>query len=222
MAIAFVQGTNGGVQSGPSAGVAYTSNNTTGNLLVLVCRSTGASSTAGITITDSQGNTWSVPIKTTWTGTNTLIMAYAPNCKSGANTVTVSHTGTSFLQTKLAEYSGVATSSPLDKSGDATNTSTTPTSSSVTTTQNGELIVGGFANANANNLTITAGSGYTKRTATDDGNGAIEDQVQTSAGAISANFTSNQNVSWDAGIMTFFAAAVSTNKNLLMMMGCGT
>ena len=219
MAISFVQGNKGGIQSGPSAGVAYSSNNAAGNLLVLVCRGSGGAP-AAVSVSDSQGNSWSVTTNNLWVGGNKIVMAYAPNCKAGANTVTVSITGASFLQTKIAEYSGVLKVSPLDKSNDTNGSSTTPTSPSVTTTKNGELIIGGFANATTNSATITAGSGYTKRATTDDGNGAIEDRVQASAGAITAGWTTNPSVNWDAGIMTFFADTGVPNS--LMMMGCGT
>jgi hypothetical protein len=98
-----------------------------------------------------------------------------------------------FASLQVAEYSGVATSSALDKT--ANNSQTDPgtaanaiTSGSVTTTTDGQLILGWTSALVVGGSTVSAGSGFTGRINVF-GDILFEDQIQTSAGAIAATFT---------------------------------
>src|SRR5580692_5995836 len=138
---AFVQSKGGTSNTLNSLGIAFTSNNTVGNLLV--CAGVvNASTLAGLTITDSQGNAWTIALQDNWKSLSTFFMAYAPNCKVGANTLTIDQTG-SLISASISEYSGVQGGAPLDKIGysnSGTGTWTSAASGTVTTGQNGELI----------------------------------------------------------------------------------
>ncbi|MBZ5540694.1 MAG: hypothetical protein LAN61_09270 [Acidobacteriia bacterium] len=133
-----------------------------------------------------------------------------------------STSGAAWIQ--IAEYSGTATSGVLDQSAGTFGASTTPTSPSVTTTASGELIVGLFTQDGGAGITWSAGSGYTLRSpATGSNERALEDQVQSTAGSISANATISSTQPWTAVIITFKAsggAPPCANSMALMGVGC--
>lgn len=122
---------------------------------------------------------------------------------------------TSFLDIMAIEWSGVDVSaSPLDGHNMAAKaTTTTPVSNSITTTVNGDAIIGSVVADSGPSGAITAGSGYTKRNdnaATVDA--GDETQVQGTAGAITAGFTLANNVTTIIQITAFknaSSAAVS-------------
>lgn len=157
--MAFVQGNNSGVYaSSSSTALAFTSNNTAGNLLVAFISGANNSS---LTISDSQGNTWvNLFTDTTLATTNTQAAWYALNCKGGANTVTVSWTTAEANVLMIAEYGSVLSSSALDQSGLNDGTSaTTWTSPSKTTLFGNETLIcfvtGQFGHLTATNAPIT-------------------------------------------------------------------
>ena len=72
------------------------------------------------------------------------------------------------------------------------------TSGAATTTTAGDLIVGGVED-NTNQITITAGTGFTQRNSLDNTDSAIQDKVQTAAGSIASTQTfSEANNSYSA------------------------
>lgn len=160
MAIARVQkADSGAIASSTSKMVAYGSNNTAGNMLVVFISNAGTS-VPGATITDTLGNTWTLlQSDLTLNGfVQALWVAY--NCKVGANTVTVSwSTGAVNNWMAIAEYSGLtASSAALDQSGKTTGSGNW-SSSSLTTTGSNELLLLFVGNA-ADSLTLTGG-GFT-------------------------------------------------------------
>lgn len=145
--IAYVQSSST-TGSGSSIGRAYTSSNTAGNFLAL--RYTGAPSSVTIsTCSDTRGNTWTpIPNATGGTGGHQA-MRYAKNVSAGANTVTCTLTGAATASSlDIFEYSGVDRTAPLDQSKltqqvDPGTGANAVSSGSVTTTADGELILGG-------------------------------------------------------------------------------
>ena len=217
MAIAFVQaaGTNNGaVASTTNVPLAYGSNNGAGHLLVLAGRfsNNGTGTPTSISIADSR-NTW-VVLQSFVNVNSRLVFAYAANCSAGANTVTVTANGAgangAFYTFSIAEYSGIATSTPVDKNTTAPGgtTSTSASAGPVTTTIANELLFGWFFNETANGLTLTAGSGYTIRNnPSNAGNGGIEDNIVSATGSYSATMTFSSAVNWGGGIVTFAGAS---------------
>src|SRR5208282_3831754 len=111
MAPAFVQSQGGTTNTASPQNIAFSTNNALGNLLVAGGRTNGGATAPAIT--DTQGNSWTLIDFDNWSGANNFWMAYAPNCKAGANTVIVTLGGI-LCSTVIAEYSGVSTTSPLD------------------------------------------------------------------------------------------------------------
>lgn len=134
--------------SGNSISLAYSSNNAAGNFLAL--RLTAVPSSVSISnCSDTRGNTWvPVPLATGGSGGHQAIR-YAVNALAGANTVTCTLTGSATAAIlDLFEKSGVDRSSPLDQSKltqqvDPGTGTDAISSGSVTTTADGELILGG-------------------------------------------------------------------------------
>jgi len=188
---------NGSLQS-PFCTAAFPSNNTAGNLIVVAVE-VGAVAHP-VTVNDTQGNTYYPATSlVTWRtngGGSSAQIFYAPNIRSGPNTVTMTEpnsggtgAGNAFNAIAIHEYSGISIASPLDATATAMGTTTTSpftmTSGSATTSVNGELI---FGYANALNATLTAGAGFTARQTTV---GTSEDMVQTTAGPIAATVTNS-------------------------------
>ena len=118
---------------------------------------------------------------------------YVPNIKGGANTVTVQfNQSAASPDIRILEYSGLATSAPLDVTATATGSSTAANSGSASTTSAGELIFG------ANTVytgTRSAGTGFTSRTITSDGDIA-EDEDVSASGSYSASATLSSAGNW--------------------------
>ena len=199
MAIAFVQAPTGYLNNATSttAALAFGSNNTAGNLLVAVIAWSSSLANGPASIADTRGNTWSIctGIYDTPNGQG-ITIAYAPNCAAGANTVTVTFGATSeYRRLTLAEYSGAATTTPLDKQqGNAQSTTTATdnitTGATVTPTTDGQLIVGGFQrDGNEDGGNLVAGTGFTSRQVLGSHDHMFEDKIQTTATAVSATAT---------------------------------
>lgn len=199
------------VFSGTTIALAYGSNVTAGSLLTCwIYANNGISGVA-----DSRSQTFSSAINVTDGATYSLANYYFPNTTAGADTVTVTFVGAvTYASLQCAEYSGLASSSPLDQT--TSNSQTDPgtasnaiTSGNVTTTTDGQLILGWTSALVVGAGTVSAGTGYTGRSNVF-GDTLFEDQVQTSAGTIAATFTTNHATSdYITLITTFKVPAVS-------------
>lgn len=199
--------------SGTSINLAYGSNVTAGGLLVCyIYANHGISGVA-----DSRSQTFTAAVNVTDNATYSLAIFYYANTTAGADTVTVTFLGAiTYASLQCSEYSGVATSSPLDKF--ASNSQTDPgtaanaiTSGNVTTTTNGQLIVGWTSALVVGAGTVSAGTGYTGRTNVF-GDTLHEDRVQASSGSIAATFTTNNAASDYITLIATFKAASATGS----------
>jgi hypothetical protein len=148
---------------------------------------------------------------TTVGGGASAAMFYYENHPGGATTVTAtfSSTVTGSVTILVHEASGLLTSSSLDQH--VLNPQTAPgtatdavTSTSVTTTANGEYCAG-FTVSRNGGITITKGSAPWVQRESQATVAMSEDQVQSSAGAIAATFTLSTSDQMLTGIMTFKA-----------------
>ena len=189
-----------------SQALAFNSNNTAGNWIGVMIRA-GAQGEM-FTVTDSNGNTYHQAIQTSQTGDgDTVAIYYAENIGGGANTIQVSDTDSATLRFAILEYSGVVTSGSLDVAAAAQGNSAFPNSGSVTTTANGDLLLGAIMTADAE--TFTAGSGYRiEESVPAEPNTKLiaEDQTQATAGASSASASLGAADFWAAGLAAFKAA----------------
>jgi uncharacterized repeat protein (TIGR01451 family) len=211
--IVLVQHVGKDAGTGTSSTLAFTANNTQGNFILVAIRA--GKNGQSFTVTDTRGNTYRQALQQNETlDTVTLGLYYAENVAGGANTVTVSDTvngGT--LRFAIFEYSGVATASSLDGSARmAEGTSTAASSGSITTTAAGDLVVGMFSTAN--NATFTAGSGAVveERVPASGTKLAVQDHVQSAAGAIAASAASTPSQDW-AAVVAAFKAAIGPAPN---------
>lgn len=205
--------------SGTSINLAYGSNVTAGGLLV--CYINANHGISGVA--DSRSQTFTAAVNVTDNATYSLAIFYYANTTAGADTVTVTFLGAiTYASLQCSEYSGVATSSPLDKF--ASNSQTDPgtasnavTSGSVTTTTDGQLIVGWTSALVVGTETITAGTGFTGRTNVF-GDTLHEDQVQATAGAIAATFTNSLATADNITLIATFKASTvaSLQRGLLL------
>lgn len=123
-------------------------------------------------------------------GLATQAIYYASNVAAAAasgNIVTVTfNASTPAIDVRIAEYSGIATSTPVDVVAAGTGSSATSSSGSGTTTNANALIVG----ANYVQTTTTAaGSGYTSRVITSPDGDILEDRTVTATGPYGATAT---------------------------------
>lgn len=204
---------------------------TSGNLLVgsAIWTPTGASCTANPTqnVKDGGGNAATV-IDTVLDNTNALCLQtfYFPNVTNGATSIVMT-LGASSAQLGLVmqEWSGIATSTPLDgHAGNVAANGATVTSTAITTTVNGDLIYGAFGNDNNGNNITSAGGSFTLRNNETSVNIADESQVQGTAGSISASFGITGTGGGPIAVAAFKAAAgggpTCPMTRALMGVGC--
>lgn len=125
--------------------LAFDSNVTGGNFLVLAV-TLGANDTLA-SITDGLGNTWTHAVTASNADDRQTLIYYVVNAVAGATTVTFTANGGQFPDWAviMREESGVATTTPLDKTaGQSTGDGVTSHASgnTATTTQATELLVG--------------------------------------------------------------------------------
>jgi len=155
MAVAFVQGNNAYNSSvaGLTSICAFSSNNTSGNCLVVdVFLQELFSGFGTYTVSDSAGNTWHTAVNSENTGNGFFGTFYALNCAAGANTVKVNYTGSGGkCLMAVHEYSGVVLTSAQDAINQQFQTSRT----------NGQTLVPTLSTSAAGDLlhVATGGSG---------------------------------------------------------------
>jgi hypothetical protein len=148
-------------------------------------------------VKDSAGNNYSLAIgPTTGTALRQSIY-YAPNIVGGASTVTVTFSqAAAYPDVRILEYRGVTT---VDATAGASGNSAAASSGPATTTAANELIFGANTVFTSNGA---AGSGFTSRIITSDGDIA-EDKVVTTAGSNSAIATLSSAGPWVMQMVTF-------------------
>ncbi|MGH9080967.1 MAG: hypothetical protein ACRDYE_13015, partial [Acidimicrobiales bacterium] len=132
-----------------------------GDLLVLSASEYTGATNHLTSVTDSAGNTWTRVGAYDVSGHNSNGELWYAAGAAPVTTVTVHTTAAASVAFGVQEFSGVATTSPLDVSAGTANTSTAPSSGPATTSVANELVVGFIAGHN-NAQTISPNSpGYT-------------------------------------------------------------
>jgi hypothetical protein len=187
------------------------SNPTTAGNLIVVYVAPGTSSPGTISVSDSQHNTYSPATSTLTTAIPQCNISqeffYAFNIVGGSDEITVTTTAEDGMGVVILEYSGIATTSPLDAQAGTSSSScpynNDPTSASLTTTNANDVIISGAVLVAGS--TWTAGSGYALRTGATIY--AVEDQVASSSGAFTGTFGLSASNNWVAAAVSFKAAA---------------
>lgn len=191
--------------AGTSAALAFLSNNTAGNIIIVAARFGGTAQNPGIS--DSQGNTYVRQInRDPAYGADTFTVWYALNCAAGANTVTITNASSVTRRWVIHEYSANGETISFDQSNNSEGTNEAPNSGNVTTTAASELLFGACTILNARD--VTAGTGYTERQEVSQ-KISTEDKSVASTGTYAADFTTAGGggaAGWAAGILTFKSA----------------
>src|SRR6266851_4998488 len=216
VAITLVQHAGKDAGTTTSSSLAFPSNNAAGNWIAVAIRA--GHSGQSFTVKDSNGNTYHQAIQFNVTtdapNGDALGIFYAENIASGANQVTVSDTISGTMRIGILEYSGVASSSSLDAAIAGQGSSNAPLSGSITTSTNGDLLLGAVLTGNG--AVFTAGSGYLieERVPAEPGTKLIvEDQVQPASGATSASVSLGAADNWGAAVLAFTTATTSVSTS---------
>lgn len=215
-AIAHVQTSPVEHNASTSVTVTLPAASTSGNLLVATVGAAGATS-----ISAPAG--WVRAVQNNVNAADTDEIWYYPSNPGGITSVTFSSSGTS-MTAGVSEWSGVAASSPLDKTGtsaDANNTALTVSTSAATTTD-GQLAVTSFAHKTntAQPVTFTPGSGWTNLGSTASlsvkVHGTADYRLGLAAGTISEQQTASLSGGMLGAIATFKAEPVCTGGSLTL------
>lgn len=185
--------------------------NTAGNLILAFASNVGTS-TSGITISDTQSNTYHPLFAAADLTVNAdaQIGWYAEGIAAGANTVTVSWTtGTTPPALALMEYTGLKASGSLDQNPAAnTGNSGSWSTSAATTTQNEELLIAMVVSASGSTV---ATAPFVSRANTNNPTvfGIIADERVDVTGSYTGTGT-NTSSKWVAQLATF-KATVNSN-----------
>ncbi|MBV9181153.1 MAG: Ig-like domain-containing protein, partial [Acidobacteria bacterium] len=189
----FIQGDYLASDTVPTvATVAFPIAQTAGNLNIVAV---GWRSSYNVSVNDSANNTYVLAVGPTTFNAWTQAIYYAKNISAAAsNSVTVAFTrrGQAAItqiaaDVRIAEYSGLNTTSPLDVVAAAGGTSTTADSGFATTTNQNDLLVGAGM---GDGVIAGAGAHYTLRiipiNSDVDNSDILEDRIVTAAGSYDA------------------------------------
>ncbi|HMA06033.1 MAG TPA: DUF2341 domain-containing protein [Methanomicrobiales archaeon] len=173
------------------------SNVVAGDLIVVSINWTNNARTIS-SVKDGNNNNYALANgPTTWAGSEAASTYYYANAPSGANTITVTFSGNTYGTIYAAEYSGVNTSGPIDKTASSTGTGTALNSGSGATAVPKELVYGFCASRS----TASPAFPYTARDVT--GGNFIADNSTWSMGTYSVTGTSTAGTAWVCQMATF-------------------
>lgn len=204
----------GSTGTGTTATLAFLSNVTAGNLLVVHI----ASAIAANTPTDTLTHTYLASQAETVVNTNNRTrLYYVPNCSAGANTVSVTFGSSSKWILNIAEYSGIKTTSPLLQVNAGTGFGTAANSGNITTTIADTLLLGSGTIENSAGDPIAPGTNWTEVLDTASGantpaTGHLEERMPNATGTYNATATLTSSTNWAWQIAAFEGAAASLDQ----------
>ena len=192
MAIAFVQdqSNNNGGSSSTTVSASFNSATTAGNFIAVgvLFHDTTQSDLNAVTVKDNNNNSftlagsWSIG---TAIGFSSAIY-FMPNAPSMTSVTATIGSSLTFSRIWIVEFSGVATSNPLDQTATGNGSSGSLSTNNITTTQANELLFGVGVNANG---TVGTGSGWTTPPNGTAGLEKDEYQIVSSNGTFNFPFT---------------------------------
>ena len=216
--VARVQSAAGSVGSSAASSFSVTvATPANGNTLIAVISTRGTSAGRVSSITQT-GATWTRASQAANANGTTTEIWYAPGVSGAGTTVTINLAASLFASAVVAEYSGVLAVSPLDQTNNATGSSTAAvTGTTPTTTEAGELWIGGIGLTNSsytlgsplNSFTAFTNSASTSGTAGNNARVYALEKIVTSTGAASSGGTVSSSSQWSGAIATFYAPSSS-------------
>jgi hypothetical protein len=206
--ISYVQG-NYAVPQIPQATVtvSYTAAQHAGDLNVVVIGWNDVVSHV-VSVADTRGNLYVLAVgPTVQPGIHTQAMYYAANiaaADAGANTVTVTFDrAADFPDLRIAEYSGLAATGPVDAATGASGTGAASDSGPVLTSNASDLLV---AANYVQTTTIQGGASFTTRLITSPNGSVLQDRIVAAAGSYSASASLSGTGGWVMQLVAFRAA----------------
>jgi hypothetical protein len=200
-AISQVQGRMSGVSTATSSTLGFNSENRAGDLIVVNMSWVNAVTVQSVQ--DSMGNVYSAASEAgVGSGGQRQQVWYAKNIKAGANTVTVTYSGSAEgLALSINEYAGIETEDPFDQSITTVGSGVNIATAAVTTSSENALV---FASFRANGLlhSTVAGSDFTMRSSEYEP-AITEDRIVFNSGIYSATAQLIAPTDWVAQIVAF-------------------
>jgi hypothetical protein len=166
-----------------------------------------------VQVSDNVNGTWTRAVSETFSnGTGDIALYYLANSKAAPNglTVTISASAPAYLQEAIADFSGVATTAPLDQAVVDRGSGATPTGGTTASVQAGELAVAGLITGGQPG-TIIPGTSQQVPYVVDVQNGSasadIEDILSTAPGPQTASDTLGVGSDWYMVVATFRPAS---------------
>ncbi len=185
----------------------FPSNNTAGNLLVVVVRM--STTTQTVTVTDSLGNVYAEAVAQAQAADGHQVhVFYAANAAGGPNTVTATFSATNnHPWLAVFEYRGLVTVNPLDQTAHAQGNGTMATSGATGPTATAsELVVAVMGLPASYKGTAVAGTGFTlQQQDTGTSRAAVEALVGTTTASYVGTFGLSPGTNWTAVVATFAA-----------------
>ena len=179
---------------------------------LLTCSFTyGNADATTLTVSDNVNGKWLQANPTHFDGTiwQTTAQFYMPNSKAGNTTITGRPgSAAAWGAMNCQEWSGVATSNPLDQNTQHDGSTANPSSGNITTKAAEELILGDLENVQSPH----AGSGFTFINNAPVTWLASEYRIQGAAGSIGGNWQAAA-TSWTAQVATFRAASAGEDTS---------
>lgn len=212
MPISLVQSASKQVTGASSTTISLPSNVTAGNCVVVFSASWFNNSS---TVTDGLSNSYTSLVTGDNGGVSPFVRILAAyNASGGALTATVNFTGSADASIIIAEFSGVAAATASESANTATGTSASPTvSTSATTTDAGDVIVGIVTHAGATNTITEAGlliAEQENNSTSQAGNAQYT--LPGTIGTQSLNWTMSTSEFWLAAIVALKPAGASVDQ----------
>lgn len=136
-----------------------------GTVMVAVCHLKTGGSQSVTSITDTGSNTWTVQQTASQAGANDRVEVWTAPVTSAlsSGTVTVTYSVSLAGRTSVSVWAGADPTPTVDvKNGGGRAATTTPAAYTVTTTVNGDVLVGGISYPDANAPSAGPGTGFTR------------------------------------------------------------
>lgn len=188
MSISLVQYASNDASSKTSLTVEFSDSQTASNFNVLGVFIEGIDVSS---VTDTTGNTYTLAVSDLPGSDYYCYLYFAPNIKSGSNTITITSASSASMWGIAAEFTGVAAGAVVDGSGSNTGSNSNPGSCSLNVTAIGELVVGFSGGSDAIG---EAGTGYTLVTTI--GNQGMIYQIASATGTNEPEFHYGADANW--------------------------
>ncbi len=168
-----------------------------------------------VSVSDSVNGAWTRSVSETFGGSGDIALYFLPNSAAAPQglTITVTTSAATYVQASAAEYSGVATSNPLDVSALNSGTGTSVNTGVTSAAPAGELVYSALTTGGSPATVtpgVSQGAPYTARASTSSGTAYEQDIVSATAGAQEGTATLGTATDWYAVVATFTPASGST------------